>query len=741
MSGTEWFTAKELAGLPGLDGVARSVTRRAIRESWQSRPRKARGGGREYHIDSLPADTRRALRISQAKKAKTSPPNIVVDRQGLPSEAKESAFDGEADLKALSLLAGAARERQADRAAILMALADEEKQHSRKKDAIKSLVDSYNRRDIEPRNGIHRRIKQVNRSTLLRWRKSVAEQGWASLAGNYRPAKAGTGYFDRYPLAADLLLALLREYAHTKLSVLHKALLEALKGTDIQERPGRTATGRYINQWKARNPKLFLLLTNRDGYKNKYQAAVGSRSEHVLRLNQEWELDSTPADVMFTDGRFSLIGVIDIYTRRVRLEVRPSSTAAGIARVLRKAILDWGVPETCRTDQGNDYMSNLVRQALKSLSIDQVLCTPYSGEEKPHIERFFKTFSHDLVELLPGFIGHNVAERKALESCKTFAERLMLKDEVIQSSMSSQEFQGWADDWLENYYHDVPHSSLAGKSPNQMTREWQGNVRRIEDERALDLLLSPLTARKVLKKGIKHNGRWFDAPELFALMTPNVQIREDESDLGILYVFDQDGGFLCTAVDRDLLGLSRQEAATETRQRQKAAEREALEAAKEVRKRHKTDVRSVALDMVRRRERGNVADFPRPAENHSNSHISGASAAMDARENIGKPDTRVNDVPDYMRPGAGHIEQLVREKDNPLEETMYDRMRRWILLEERVQADQPLADTDQAWKNRFETSSEYRGMKMIYDIDGRKAFFVEQREQDKSAARDKAAGN
>ena len=48
-----WLGAKEVAKL--LSMTRQSVWRRAARENWQSRLRQGRGGGREYHISSLPA--------------------------------------------------------------------------------------------------------------------------------------------------------------------------------------------------------------------------------------------------------------------------------------------------------------------------------------------------------------------------------------------------------------------------------------------------------------------------------------------------------------------------------------------------------------------------------------------------------------------------------------------------------------------------------------------------------------
>ncbi len=57
----EWYTATDLAGMPGLPTTRQNVTIKAQRENWPSRPRKGRGGGREYRVVVVSAVTMRAL--------------------------------------------------------------------------------------------------------------------------------------------------------------------------------------------------------------------------------------------------------------------------------------------------------------------------------------------------------------------------------------------------------------------------------------------------------------------------------------------------------------------------------------------------------------------------------------------------------------------------------------------------------------------------------------------------------
>ncbi len=57
----EWYTLKDIKDLPGLVCSYESLRQKSIREAWQSRKRQGRGGGQEYHIDSLPKETRAYL--------------------------------------------------------------------------------------------------------------------------------------------------------------------------------------------------------------------------------------------------------------------------------------------------------------------------------------------------------------------------------------------------------------------------------------------------------------------------------------------------------------------------------------------------------------------------------------------------------------------------------------------------------------------------------------------------------
>ncbi len=57
----DWYSSKELQGIEGMPCTVQGVIGKAKRENWKSRPRQGKGGGKEYHITSLPAATQAAL--------------------------------------------------------------------------------------------------------------------------------------------------------------------------------------------------------------------------------------------------------------------------------------------------------------------------------------------------------------------------------------------------------------------------------------------------------------------------------------------------------------------------------------------------------------------------------------------------------------------------------------------------------------------------------------------------------
>lgn len=55
----DYYSAQEIAEITGMSKAG--ILKKATRENWRNRPRKGQGGGKEFHIDSLPKEARSIL--------------------------------------------------------------------------------------------------------------------------------------------------------------------------------------------------------------------------------------------------------------------------------------------------------------------------------------------------------------------------------------------------------------------------------------------------------------------------------------------------------------------------------------------------------------------------------------------------------------------------------------------------------------------------------------------------------
>ena len=63
----EVYSTLEASLLLGM--AVKNLLQRAIREGWQSQPRKGRGGGHEWLLSSMPEETRIAIRAAEEQNA------------------------------------------------------------------------------------------------------------------------------------------------------------------------------------------------------------------------------------------------------------------------------------------------------------------------------------------------------------------------------------------------------------------------------------------------------------------------------------------------------------------------------------------------------------------------------------------------------------------------------------------------------------------------------------------------
>ncbi len=357
----------------------------------------------------------------------------------------------------------------------------------------------------------------------------------------------GSGYFAEHPEFANAVEAVI---ADRKLSA--PRVLELLQ-CDFDTLPSLRSLQRYIAQLERRKCAAFASMRNPDQYKGKYRLALGSADGGVTAAHEVWELDTTKADVLTIGGRIMVLGLIDRWSRRARFLVVPSESAQSVRSLLIDTIRAWGVmPDAVATDNGSGFINASVKSALETLGIEQLICPPGSPEKKPFVERLFGTFTRERAELLGGYAGHSVAEAQQLRA----RARKLHGRAIVVPEMTNAELQGVLDAWTDGVYHLRAHSSLR-MSPMAKWQQSPRPARAAPGEAVLKMALSALVGtRRVGKRGIQWKGGRYWAAPLAAYAGRDVIVRRDEDDLGALFIFDEDGNYIDTAVNAERAGLS-----------------------------------------------------------------------------------------------------------------------------------------------------------------------------------------
>ncbi|RUM43022.1 MAG: hypothetical protein DSY34_00645 [Desulfurobacterium sp.] len=418
-------------------------------------------------------------------------------------------------------------------------------------------------------------IHKITVKSLYRWIKLREEGGLAALL----PKHSEKGRRKKITREIELFVF---EYIKKTGITRGKRVYEAIRyhhsnGKLSTPPPSYQAFMSWYREWKKRNELFILKYTDPDNYRRKlpsYGSIYASYDPEYY--GQVLMLDATKADVMCRwkekqpDGsyiekekRLSLSILIDLYSRDIRFALGENENALLVVNnLLRKWILEVGVPEVIVTDNSKIYRSEHLAQVCEALGIKLTHTDSYAPEQKPHVERVFGTIATQLFEVLEGYVGHNVAERKKIESRKKFRDKIFKKkDYFIEVYLTPEEFEKKLSDYVKKRYRKEKHSfgiieQLILNSPRK--------PKTIKDERVLDILLSKFERRTLSNKGIRLHNRYYFSKELAEIYYQQgsvpVLVKYDISDISTIYVFDEKGRYLCKAFDHQEAGKRLEEA-------------------------------------------------------------------------------------------------------------------------------------------------------------------------------------
>lgn len=169
----QWFRASEITGVSGLPSSVPGVLKKAKKEHWMARYSQGQGGGKEYHLSSLPAETQAALHFKYAP---------------APTKDKELVIREKTDQK-LTDLKNWQREIFEARVTLYREFEQLQKIHGTNR-AVDALVEMA--RQAELPEHLMRCVAQANarkgdertlsRSLVLSWQRAVRRYGITALA-------------------------------------------------------------------------------------------------------------------------------------------------------------------------------------------------------------------------------------------------------------------------------------------------------------------------------------------------------------------------------------------------------------------------------------------------------------------------------------------------------------------------------------------------------------------------------
>ncbi|MBX9944936.1 MAG: DDE-type integrase/transposase/recombinase [Reyranella sp.] len=690
--GAASFTAAELAvlKLPGLPTRRANISRLATKQGWVFVERQGRGGGRAFPLAALPTQARAE----------------ILNRRIVEQAAKAAGNEGRprAPLATLAAMTARQSERHAARTIVLEQF-DAMKGERSARAVIDVFVSAFNDGHVEMPPWARADVQALSRRTLERWLAARARGEDEVIAGRWAGGRRGV--FEQSQDAADFVIG-----AHATQPLLSADELRGLLDTNFPQGlpdpdgvmldlPSTATIARFVRSWHRdpANAASFAAFSDPDRAKSHHRFAAGAAAAGVVRLNQRWEVDASPADVLCTDGRRNIYVLVDVATRRLMALVTDTTRTTASLLMVARACQAWGVPETLGTDNGPDFKSAHFCICIRQLGIRHKPAPKHSPERKPFVERAIGTIQHKFMPLLPGYIGSNVADRTQIRARQAFAARLGVSDdEAFAVALSSDELQEQLTAWLANIYAHRPHAGLGGRTPHEIALELAATteVRRAE-ERAIGMLLMPPAGgggiRVVGKKAVKVDGvdYWVDR----LIPGQRLQVRLDPADMGRIYLYtDTDPWrFVGIGLNPELAGLDRAELAARVRAEQAAFE-------KEGRARLRRLTRDADLHGVARRMIG-TAPVPVAANAPANWSTPELDEAL-----------RAVDHPTASAPIA---ELTDRRRDQAGEETPDQRYARAKQLRGLLDDGREISAESRDWLESYEGSHEWNGMRLVED--------------------------
>ena len=537
-----WYSAKELAGLPGMPGTVQGVKAKANTQRWEAQKRMGRGGGYEYAFSVLPKETQNALLLAQADNAAPTPASTVAPPQEEQRPSQQQLTDAQ-------------RQVMGARVAFVREIERMSKMVSQQR-AIETLVAHAQADDLTPylkqrvvlANDRKTDTRTLSERTLKRWIADFRKHGERGLAPKRRKADMSM------PLWAGDFLKRYQKPQKPSVEAAYQLLVE-------QTEPPHPSI-HQVRRWLAKLSPEARERGRMGAHELKALQPFKRRTSDALLPNDVWVADGHTFDAEVINPltgqafRPEITLIIDWGTRRiVGLALNLAESTVVTLDALRDAVSRVGMFNLFYVDNGSGFDNATVYEVVDRLGGSITHSLPYNSQARGVIERAHQTILVKLAKEMPSFIGADMDKEAATKAHKLSRRDIKqgLKPAFIPTF---QEFFERLNDALDVYNHR-PHKGLpkvrdldSGKLRHQSPMEaWksaeaEGFEALTAPSDVVASLMRPQEVRKTNRGEVRINGGVYFMDALRDFHGEEIRVAWDYRDTGCVGIFTLEGEYL-----------------------------------------------------------------------------------------------------------------------------------------------------------------------------------------------------
>ncbi|MDN3524320.1 DNA-binding protein [Halomonas sabkhae] len=673
-----WYTAKELAGLPGMPGTVQGVNARAKTQDWEAQKRLGRGGGFEYSYAVLPPETQNALiaqAIGQAEPEPANTESTIVDPQNDAAETRRLT-----EAQRTVMTARVAFVREIERMSHMVS----------QQRAIQALVDMASAGELSPylnervsiANDRKTETRTLSERTLKRWVAAFKKDGERGLAPKRRKADMSMPSW-----AGDFL----KRYQRPQ-----KPSVEAAYQLLVEQTEPPHPSIHQVRRWLAKLSPEARERGRMGPRELKAMQPFKRRSTDGLWPNDVWVADGHTFDAEVINPltgqafRPEVTMIIDWATRRiVGFAINLAESILATLDALRDAVSRAGMFNLFYVDNGAGFDNASVYEVVDRLGGTITHSLPYNSQARGVIERPHKSILIKMAKSLDSYLGADMDPEAANRVHKL--SRKAIKEGLQPKQIPTfQAFFDQLNDALDAY-NRRPHSGLTkirdletGRLRHQSpmdawkSAEAEGFEALTAPADVIASLMRPQETRKTHRGEVRYAGGIYFLDALRDFHGEEIKVAWDYRDASSVGIYTLAGEWVGDAV----INGNATDAMPQTMIQRAADKRERGQLNRLVKKAKTVTGKDVEIRTVE----------PTPQSGGNEQRISEARAYA---KQLANDETSFD-------PPQGKVE----------------RYRCWHQLNERMKAGEELSEAAQRWHANYQNHGDFKSIAKVMDADG-----------------------